>query len=347
MGGNAIKTVPMRRLTAAEYHPFAEAVSQSLRQRFGTRAQALPAYRQKPDFGDLDVVVEQEKVRTPGDNFEALRAFAEEFGGSRVFLSHRNNPTVTYDHWVSPGDSAAFQVDVIMAPAAEFDATVAYFSYNDLGNLIGRTAHKMGFSYGHRGLLLPIRDGTHLVATVPVSADLETVLPFLGYDPRRFRQGFDTMTDIFDYVTGSKRFDPALFLLESRNHTDRMRDRKRPTYRSFLEHLQTRGDWPTFVFPKDKSVWLSEAFAHFPDFQQRYEQALAEHAVAKETRVHFNGELVAEWTGLTGKDLGAFMAQARTRLEAHGGVAQVLRDQGPDALKALVLATPRRLGLSP
>ncbi len=342
MGGNALKTVSTRRLDAEVYHRLATQVADLLRETFGARAEVIPAYRQKADFGDLDVIVEKEKVLVPGDGYEALRAFAEKHGFAREF--HANGSVLSYDHRTSASDEAGFQVDLILTPAAEMDAALAYFSYNDLGNLIGRTAHKMGFSYGHKGLLYPYREGTHLFRTIEITSDTDQALTFLGYAPERFHQGFENLQEIFDYVTGSRYFNRDIFLLENRNHASRVRDRKRKTYAGFLEHLEAHPELPAFEYPEDKSVWLPSAFAAFPLFKAAYDQTGTDLVDTRFVRSVFNGQQVMAWTGLVDKEVGAVMARVKDRFASVSEFAAFLRAEGTEGAQRLVmesLAAPR------
>lgn len=334
MGGNALKEVPTRRLNAADFHAVAAAVVQALQDRFGARAQVIPSYGAKADFGDLDVIVEQEKVLVPGDGHAALEAFAQEFGHARSFKPNGN--VLSFDFRHSPEEDEGFQVDLILTPADEFDLAVNYFSFNDLGNLVGRTAHKMGFTYGHRGLLYPMRDGTHLFKTIDVCQDTDQALEFLGYDPARFRQGFETMEEIFHYVTSSKYFNREIFLLENRNHAARVRDRKRKTYMMFLKHLEDRPDLPAFEYPEEKSKWLPLAFQAFPKLQGQLESAHQELAESRFVRSVFSGEKVSAWTGVQGKELGKLMSRVREAFATREEWVDFLRSKGEDGLREVV-----------
>ncbi len=345
MGGNALKEIPTRRLNAVDFHAVAAAVEQGLRETFGARVQTIPAYRSKADFGDLDVIVEMEKVLVPGNGHEALEEFARRHGHARAFKPNGN--VVSYDFRHTPEEVAGFQVDLILTPAAEFDAALAYFSYNDLGNLIGRTAHKMGFVYGHRGLLYPFRDGTHLFKTIEVCHDIDKSLAFLGYDPARFHQGFDGLDDIFAYVIGSKYFNKELFLLENRNHTDRTRDRKRKTYSAFLDHLEQQQDLPAFPYPEDKSTWLPHAFEVFPSLAQDLANTRLELEESRFVRSVFNGETVQEWTGLTGKALGKLMSRVRESFATREEWVGFLRQEGQEGLRVRVMEQVALLDTSP
>ena len=331
MGGNALKAVKTTRLPASEYHPLAEEVCEALTSRFGCRAAAIPAFRSKADFGDLDVMVEKELASR-----EQLEEFAYTVGLARQIVV--NGSVLSYDHRKTSSDEVGFQVDLIRTPAHEFDIGLAYFSYNDLGNLIGRVAHKMGFSYGHRGLLYPMREGTHLIGTVDMSSDVAQCLGFLGYSANRFHQGFEDREEIYAYVRSTPLFNPAIYLLENRNHTSRTRDRKRPTYMGFLEHLRSLPAGEYFEFPEDKSLWLPKAFEAFPGMEARVEDVRARYALARRVKEAFDGELVASRTGLSGKELGAFMGRVRTELGGVEGMAALLDEGGAELLQAKALA---------
>lgn len=335
MGGNALPGIPTRRLNAEEFHRVARSVTFALTERFGARAEAIPAYRTKADFGDLDVVVEKEKVLAEGDGHAWLRDFAKAHGHARAFKANGN--VLSYDHRADPSGEDGFQVDLILTPAAEFDAALAYFSYNDLGNLIGRTAHKMGFVYGHRGLLYPFRDGTHLFRTLDVCLDTDRALEFLGYDPRRFRRGFEDLPDIFDYVTGSRYFNPALFLLENRNHTDRVRDRKRKTYSAFLQHLEQHPELSAFAYPADKAEWLPRAIQAFPAFGVALEDTRRELEDSRFVRSVFNGDRVSGWTGIQGRELGHLMSAVREGFPSKDAWVAFLRSADEATLRDRVM----------
>lgn len=326
VGGNALKSVKTCRLPADQYHPLSQRVCQALSERFDCRAAPIPAFRSKEDFGDLDVVIEKEHASR-----ERLEDFARTFGHARQIVV--NGPVLSYDHRSTPSDETGFQVDLIRTPSQEFDVSLAYFSYNDLGNLIGRIAHKMGFSYGHRGLLYPMRDGTHLIGTVHMSSDFEQCLGFLGYNASRFREGFEGREEIYEYVVSSPYFNPSIYLLENRNHTSRTRDRKRPTYMGFLEYLRSLPAQEYFRFPEEKSAWLPKAFEEFEGFEARVGEVLSRHALSARVKEAFNGKIMAERTGLSGKALGAFMANARAHLGGLEGMAALLDEGGVQLLQ--------------
>lgn len=155
MGGNALKTVTTRRVDAAEYHKIKDEVVGMLRGMFpGHGIEAIPAYRKKADFGDLDVLVEYfpNPDSPEADIRHRFRGELRKHFKAEEIVS--NGPVYSFA-WRD------FQVDLILAPTDEFEMSLNYFAWNDLGNLIGRVAHKMGLKYGHDGLCLPFRVDTY------------------------------------------------------------------------------------------------------------------------------------------------------------------------------------------
>ena len=173
----------------------------------------------------------------------------------------------------------------------------------------------MGFKFGHNGLMYPLMDGDCLIKELVVTRDFKSAMSFLGYNWNRNR--FQSLEDMFHFVTQSPWFDPSLFPLKARNHTGRMRDRKRKSYSAFLDWLQAHPnlDPDKEMPPKLLNLHLQRALHVFPVFAQDYVQALQAHTEKKERKEYFNGSVVAKLTGLEGTELGKFMAYARKCIE--------------------------------
>lgn len=313
MGGNALKNTATRRYSAAEYEGLVPEVMRKLRAVFpGSRLELVKAYRTKPSFGDMDILVESRNL--PSDVGKAL---------ADVFAPHE----LVHNGGVWSFDVKEFQVDVIFSSPEEFSASLDYFSWNDLGNLLGRIAHAMGFKYGHRGLTYPLRASeTHLVQDVVVTTETDEVLRFLGFtvpgsDVERYRLGFDTLEDTFCFVAGSTYFDPAIYPLEGRSHAARVRDRKRPTYNAFLRWLveQSPRAGAGSGTINDVEMHLHRALRDIPEFRDRYLAARERMRVHEAARNKVNGAIVSTLTGLAGKALGEFMG--RLRSEYPGGAS--------------------------
>jgi hypothetical protein len=305
MGGNALKNCETRRVSAVDYEKIVFDVVPILRGLNFRNARINPirSYSSKPDFGDLDVLFEIiEHVNYTDLKEEIRKAF-----NSKEVVSNGNCISAEYQ---------GFQVDVIKVPSVEYFSTYIYFAFNDLGNFIGRIAHKMGFKYGHQGLVYQFRAmDDHVVEEIIISRDMPVVLRFLGYDFGMLSRGFQELEDVFIYAATSRFFNKEIFLLENRSHISRTRDKKRKNYRLFLEWMKDKSGLPEYKWPsmeecggrKTSVEFLQEAFIQFPGFQERYEEVRLRVNKYEQYRTLFNGERIRIITGLENLELGNFI----------------------------------------
>ena len=305
MGGNALTKTKTRRYQAEEFRAIRDYTLLVLETTFpGRRSKALESYRSKEDFGDLDIMFDS--------------------SGLTVNLREVLNKVFEPNEIVKNGGVYSFnveelQVDLICQTTENYTTAYNYYRYSDLGNLMGRVAHKLGFKLGHDGLTLILRESTHQYAEITVTKDWAQALRFLDYDPDRFSQGFDTLEEIFEYATSSKFFNKAIYEYDNRNHTARVRDAKRAAYRSFLEYLETKSNLPAYPHETTselggrviKTEFMERAYEFFPDLKFDYEMALALEFDRQTAKKKFNGQLVSEVTNLTDRALGEFMQVVR------------------------------------
>lgn len=316
MGGHAL-SLPSIRLPAASYHALEASVLARLKAAYPEkRIEAIFAYAEKRDFGDMDILIDD------ADGYDA-RAVAALLGACEVV----ENGDVTSIGVRLP--EGVFQIDLLQTPTACFDFAARYFGFNDLGNLLGRVARRFGAKLGQRGLLYPLRDpdnGFHLLAELTITLDFACALRLLGYDPVRYESlrsggGFRTLDDIFAYVVSSPYVHPDLYLLENLNHRARVRDAKRPTYHAFLAWLarQAPGSvpaWPwaakgTPELAAQQQAFLATACAASPQFERDYAKAMAAWQRKQQIRQRYNGKLAGQITGLSGPPLGQLMQAVR------------------------------------
>lgn len=308
MGGKAIKQagVSGRRIGAHEYHTHvAPDVYARIARAFPEApVDVIPSVGDKPDFGDIDVLVGTGGL--PRDWEQRLH------GAFTPQVMINNGPVTSLDF-------DGFQVDIIRCPSLIYSFSLGYYSYGDLGMLLGRVARRMGFKFGHAGLFYelyhPLRE-TQKLATLKVTGDFVEALRFLGYDPARFAQGFKTQAAVFDFVRSGVYYDPAGFA--PRNHQARARDMKRPGYRAFLADIQ--GDTPGPCAEASRLSHLSEALSQYPDFAAEYAKAASRSARDDALAEIFNGDRVARLTGLSGRDLYLAMRQAVVNAGGRDGL---------------------------
>jgi hypothetical protein len=328
MGGNAIKQahgIETVRLEARDYYR----VSSCARlEHPGVKSVVIPAYKNKPDFGDADILY-------CGD-------LPENYLTSSFPINVRNGDvlSVAWPMESYEGVKTFFQVDYIRVKPEEFDFALGYFSYNDLGNLLGRVAHRMGLKFGHDGLWVVLRDGTYVVENVLVTRDFPTALAILGYGPV---PELNDLEDIFRYITTSSYFSKDLFPLEHRNTKARMRDRKRATYTAFLQWVQdTNPPDGVDAMPHNSVAREDASFAvlqrvasYASDFAPRLLAARRRYLALKQERANFSGTTVRFVTGLDGKELGEFIANFKQHIGTDLFSYWVLSTPGAERLEAI------------
>lgn len=307
MGGNAVNGV--RRWDADEYRIQVAALATDLIETLGTaRFDEIPAYHTKESFGDCDIVISNEQL-DPNWKSWIITALMLHEGD---FVSNGNVFSFNYH---------GMQVDLISTDPIHYQSTIDYFSYNDLGNLLGRMMHKLGIKFGHRGMEIVVREpveyGGHILKEISLSVEYSDALEILGLDVAEFRRGFDTKEDIFKFVASSKYFDPAIYLLDNRAHHSRVRDRKRKTYHEFLVWCETTKPKANFDFTNKTEhggYSIREPFftdivvAKWPHAKILVDEVIADYEFNKTFKAIYNGEIVSVVTGLEGKELGKFMA---------------------------------------
>lgn len=297
MGGNALKSCNTRRYLADEYFTLETEVISKLKRLFPeSQPHAIKAYRMKESFGDMDVLIDSEALPSNWVQIVTVMFSPKEF--------IKNGNVLSFEY-------KEFQIDLIVTDPSEMQSSMSYFAYNDLGNLLGRVAHSMGLKLGHDGLSYNWRIDTYQFRNVVLLTDFKDILPVLGYSYERYAQGFDSSEDIFKFVVGSRFFHKDIYLLHNRNNTSRTRDRKRKTYMEFLQWIEDGNnllDASSYVTPEsDKTDWLPYLFANIEEFKGIYDQVQSEWDVEVLFKTRYNGDLVKQYTGLCGKDLGTFM----------------------------------------
>lgn len=213
-----------------------------------------------------------------------------------------NGPVTSFEY-------KGFQIDLIFSKTQFYEFSIHYYSYNDICNLIGRITHKMGFKFGHDGLWYILRDGDTKIEDLLITTDFKKALEIFDFSYERFMQGFNNLEEIFQYISTNKYFNPDIYLLENRNHTARVRDKKRKTYTDFLDWCASHSWTNTYQFDENKNVYLPMMFAKFIKFKIAYSHALNDYAQRKAAKAKFPASMITQYTGLTGKKLGAFICK--------------------------------------
>lgn len=321
MGGNAIKTAI--RLTSENYFKVVTEISSILKE---TKFKVIPAYFQKPDFGDMDILFPSQHTNIP-NIIKMLNATEIVRNGEVTSIGYQT-------------EFGIFQLDLISIPEQFFDFAFNYFSWNDCSNLMGRVAHRLGFKFGHNGFYYVLREpgnNSHVLQEILISTSFKKALEFLEFDYSTYLKGFQTLEDIFKFVIANPYFNKEIYLLENRNAVSRVRDSKRKTYNLFLQYIEHLDTLPSTV---DKHVlrekYLQLALDTFPMFKAKYAQTLEKLKIKQEVKEKFNGTLVQTITGLTGKELGNFIMTFKSSFGNENDFTSFVLNSSPDVISSTI-----------
>lgn len=291
MGGNAFENTD--RLTAEEYSNICDDIGWLLRNVMSedTHFCIPPSVREKADFGDVDILVVGSKIE---DSLKQMK------NGFMVFGEIKNpsgyNLLVNFE-------GKRVQIDLNKIADNDFRFGKEYFAWNDLGNLIGRIAHRQGLKFGHDGLWYIHNKGSQKLGEIQLTRAWYRAIDYLGFDVHKYSEGFDTYLEMFEWVKNSKYFDPCAYPLEHRNHQARMRDSKRKTYNAFLKYVNFDQEY----YESDKAAFLEKHKYAFILLGPEIAQLDKEYELNTTAKEKMNGGIVQELTGLTGKNLGQLM----------------------------------------
>jgi hypothetical protein len=293
-----------------------------LEENFFRKSVSIPSYRNKLSFGDMDVIMVSDNIQ-----YNFTQRIQDVFRPTEIV---KNSNVYSFDY-------KELQIDLILTNSEIFQSSLDYYSFNDLGNLVGRIAHKFGLKYGHKGLSYVYREDTKVLGEILLTRDTQRIYEFLGYDYSRYQAGFDELTDIFDFVVSSPYYAHKIYDLDNRNHVSRVRDRKRETYTKFLTYAKNRTDTGTeYNWNPDKSTYIQKISDYFPHFKSEYDGLRLIEENRKLVSAKFNGNDVSKITGYTGKELGMFIRFFKTKYIDDDFTSWVLSASTKDIHTAIV-----------
>lgn len=348
MGGKALKHVATRRYGRDEYFTLWEQFSKAFAQRFpGVRFALVPACRAKKSFGDMDVVVVGDQM--PDNWHEAVNELFDvrdaSFTMNKASLAKVNEVGYTAEMLLNRPYSfnlEELQVDLCPVPTDEFDCTLTYMSYGDLGNLMGTVYRRLGARYGMQGLMIePVTPaGERLVNhQVLLTRDHARALSVAGYDPERFARGFEDDDAVYRYVASSPFFSPAYYLEDSTDtHKKRRRLADRPAFARFqawCEDMRSTFLPPLTLSPEEARLRL---FALFPGAEQACRDVHSRLAEAQRQKKRFSGRLLQEETGVSGPELGKVAEFMKSEFSSTEAFQAWLEQQNDAQLRCWVRA---------
>lgn len=263
-------------------------------------------YGDKPDFGDMDVLVASRP------DWEDLRAeIVRDLGITQTKAVGHVFSTVY----------RGLQTDFFTVPERYLESTYNFMSFNDLGNFIGRICRRFDLKYGERGLVYVYRRaGGNYQVELEITRDFAEVCRFLGLSHEAWRAGFSSLPEMFDWVIASPYFSVAPYLDETDSNL-RKRAPERSTVTRFIEYLRARGIDKRAAF-EDRRSYLPMIIATFPgaDLEAQIERERAAEARKAQLDAKWSGKRVMRLLpGLSGKALGELIVRFKASFDDFEG----------------------------
>jgi len=304
MGGHALKNTYTERKGTEEFLKIGKEVQDKILIDMFLETIILKCYRTKTDHGDLDLLI---KI-TPNLHINWKTYIQTAFNPNEIYC---NGGVYSFDY-------KNFQIDFIPIKEENWNIAQTYGFFDPLSNIMGKTYHKFGLSYGWEGLFYKFRNFNGKNSqNILLSNDAKKIFDFGGYDYDRYLKGFDTLEEIFCFAIDSKYFDTEMFQMENLKSIDKKRNRKRGSYHLFLNYLKNNNINTKYDFEKDKDKYIMTINTFFPEanlanklddlqLNDEFNQAMAK---------KFNGNIIMEWLPeLKGKELGQAIGKFKTAL---------------------------------
>lgn len=261
MGGHALKKVLASRIDLSQYNE----VKSKLHEQLSSKIifEFLIDVPNKIDFGDIDILYQAT------NGIDIVNIIKETFNPVEIVS---NGDVCSFSYQITEDDEEIkyFQVDLIKS--VNLKMSKFYFSYGDLGGIIGRIAQYIGLKFGSAGLwvcpssqtiseFLNLEQNVKLVdcmrakfktqlncdnldldiiakaqySNISLTSNPQIICEYLGLDYNLWVNGFMSKDDIYEWITKSKFFNPSQFKVL--DYAGRQRVNKRPMYQDFLQYI--------------------------------------------------------------------------------------------------------------
>lgn len=306
MGGHALKNTITKRIDKENYQRIKSHISNELKSE-GHVVCEINETPCKDSFGDLDLLY----LPNAKSNSDIRHVIKKLFKPNEIVS---NGDVHSFDF-------EQFQIDLIKCSSIEQMAfSKFYFSYGDVGGILGRICSAYGLKFGHDGLHAVLYENTIYPShefddrkthkQILLSESPSHVCEFLGLDWSEYSKGFSCINEIFEWITSSKYFTVELFTVF--NHDNIKRLKLRPMYIKFIEHIGINKD-KIYRGRQFSENIQPEAIEFFKKWDQ-VNQVKSQLEIKKVVQAKFSGNyLVAK--GYDGKQIGKIMCEMKREIE--------------------------------
>ena len=219
MGGNALKNTNCVRVNKDIYEKIKSIILEKLLSynNFITVIE-IP---EKETFGDLDILYEYKIEMNIRDIVYELFSPKEVFSNGDIFsFSYQINET------------EYFQIDLIKVKNIQM--AQLYYSYGDIGSILGRILKKNELTFGQEGIWLIYESEKIMILDNPIE-----ICKFLDLNYTEWETGLKTKIDVFNWIIKCKYFDKEYFKIESFNSVYKRNYENRPNFKLFVDYVYT------------------------------------------------------------------------------------------------------------
>jgi hypothetical protein len=313
MGGSALQQ-NTERADPQHYLNVYVQVQRRLQSEWPEAVTYLPRkHRYKQDHGDLDLLVRRDTVDLTRDWVKSAFGVNEVVVNDGVWTFGVGLPAP-----VSEMPESTLQVDLVTKRREHWEMSKTFFDQSGLGNLMGKLARWLRYKWGFQGLRMPVyRDpqGERSVkyGEYVLTRDPQEAFEFLGFDYERFQEGFQDMTEIFEYVRSSEHFCKEPFMPENMTADQKQRDRKRPVwdqFKNYLRDLEQLGELPskpeTRPTQEEAVKRAKEAFPQ-SELHTRLEEDKTHLELREKAKETWTGRVPMKEFGVKGRELGQML----------------------------------------
>ena len=304
MGGNSLKKVVAKRLDDDRYKKVSVEVLEILKKYYINVA--IPYEKPgKIDHGDIDFICQIDPSRGVLDPVKELNSIE----------CHRNGHVVSFEY-------EEHQIDMILVKTSEeFGFARIFYSYGDTGMLLGMICKVFGIVMGHSQLRIEIPDLPYNGQTkrFPLTTDPGKMINFLGLSTKIREEKFETVDDVFQWISTCKYYRPELFHRKN-GIRHRKRDLARPMYVQFVEFSENLQNFTLDVLQRKmvtKEKVLQDALLFF-DKRDEFLELQKEKELNDLVREKINGRKIMEWTGVKGPQIGKILSEIFSKYDKKG-----------------------------
>ena len=281
MGGNALKKVKASRINLKIYDLIKQEILKTFESILSNNIAFPTEIPGKTDFGDLDILYTAKTMAFNSDEQNNVSFNLRDFiietyktpdivtNGSVISFAY---PFDRIKHLLETTETTEttdttkpiyFQVDFIKTNNLKMG--LFYFSYGDLGNILGRITKYHGLRLGDHGLFLNLsaetlseyyeHSGQNICRPtdlcgniipyttlavsdeILLSIDPSKICLFLGLNYEMWQTSFLTLNDIFEWIKSTSLFSAKIFCETNLNYIHKEKIKIRPMYNKFVESL--------------------------------------------------------------------------------------------------------------